>query len=120
MVRVHDFKDKQLGNAIPYGVYDLANDEGWVERRDRRATPPQFAVNSIQAGGSTSAASLPRRQTLTITADSGGSNSHRTRLWNVELQQLADQTGLSIRVCHFPPGTSKWNKAAWRPPTRER
>ena len=112
-VRGHDFKDKQLGHAIPYGVYDLATDEGWVSIGITSDTA-QFAVSTIinwweQLGTHR----YPNAQTLTITADSGGSNNPRTRLWRHELQRLADTTGLRIRVCHFPPGTSKWNKSAW-------
>jgi hypothetical protein len=113
-VRGHDFKDKQLGHAIPYGVYDLTADEGWVSVGVTKDTAP-FAVNSIllwwQHLGK---ARYPHATSLTITADCGGSNSSRTRLWKVELQRLADQTGLQIVVCHFPPGTSKWNKIEHR------
>jgi len=113
-VRGHDFKDKDLGHAIPYGVYDLAHDEGWVSVGITSDTA-QFAVNSIISWwehlGKTR---YPNAQRLTITADSGGSNNPRTRLWRRELQRLADTTGLRIRVCHFPPGTSKWNKIEHR------
>jgi hypothetical protein len=113
-VRGHDFKDKQLGHAIPYGVYDLMADEGWVSVGITSDTA-EFAVNTIigwweHLGQARYAAA----RTLTITADSGGSNNPRTRLWRCELQRLADATGLSIRVCHFPPGTSKWNKIEHR------
>jgi hypothetical protein len=113
-VRGHDFKDQQLGHAIPYGVYDLAADEGWVSVGITSDTA-QFAVNTIiswweKLGN----ARYPDTRTLTITADSGGSNNPRTRLWRYELQRLADRTGLQIRVCHFPPGTSKWNKIEHR------
>ncbi len=113
-VRGHDFKDKQLGHAIPYGVYDLANDEGWVSVGITSDTA-QFAVSTIiswweQLGR----ARYPNAKTLTITADAGGSNNPRTRLWRHELGRLADTTGLQIRVCHFPPGTSKWNKIEHR------
>jgi hypothetical protein len=113
-VRGHDFKDKDLGHAIPYGVYDLADDEGWVSVGITSDTA-QFAVSTIiswweQLGKSR----YPDATTLTITADSGGSNNPRTRLWRRELGRLADTTGLQIRVCHFPPGTSKWNKIEHR------
>jgi hypothetical protein len=113
-VRGHDFKDKQLGHAIPYGVYDLTADEGWMSVGITSDTAP-FAVNTILSWwehlGKTR---YPNAETLTITADSGGSNNPRTRLWRCELQRLADATGLRIRVCHFPPGTSKWNKIEHR------
>ena len=113
-VRGHDFKDKDLGHAIPYGVYDLATDEGWVNVGITSDTAP-FAVNAIldwweHVGRDR----YPSAQALTITADAGGSNNPRTRLWRYELQRLADTTGLQIRVCHFPPGTSKWNKIEHR------
>jgi hypothetical protein len=113
-VRTHDFKDKQLGHAIPYGVYDLTADEGWVSVGITRDTA-QFAVNTILSWWKhLGKARYPDAKTLTITADCGGSNSSRTRLWKLELQRLADQTGLHIIVCHFPPGTSKWNKIEHR------
>ncbi|MBV9943414.1 MAG: ISAzo13 family transposase [Solirubrobacterales bacterium] len=113
-VRGHDFKDKQLGHAIPYGVYDLAADEGWVSVGISSDTA-QFAVNSIISWWEhLGNARYPNATTLTITADSGGSNNPSTRLWRCELQRLADATGLRIRVCHFPPGTSKWNKIEHR------
>jgi hypothetical protein len=113
-VRGHDFKDKELGHAIPYGVYDLAADEGWVSV-GITADTAAFAVNSISSWWQhLGNARYPDAATLTVTADSGGSNNPRTRLWRRELQRLADTTGLSIRVCHFPPGTSKWNKIEHR------
>ena len=113
-VRGHDFKDKQLGHAIPYGVYDLAADEGWVSV-GITADTAQFAVNTIISWWEhLGKVRYPNAKTLTITADSGGSNNPSTRLWRYELQRLADTTGLSIRVCHFPPGTSKWNKIEHR------
>ena len=109
-VRVHDFKDKELGKAIPYGVYDLALDTGFVSVGIDNDTS-QFSVASIRAWWQQLGKSLyPDATTLTITADCGGSNGNRTKLWKTELQQLADQTALAIRVCHFPPATSKWNK----------
>ena len=113
-VRGHDFKDKQLGHAIPYGVYDLTADEGWVSVGITRDTAT-FAVNSILSWWQhLGKQRYPEATTLTITADCGGSNSSRTRLWKLELQRLADTTGLEIVVCHFPPGTSKWNKIEHR------
>ena len=113
-VRVHDFKDKQLGKAIPYGIYDLADDSGWVNV-GIDADTAQFAAASIagwwqQLGR----ARYPQATRLTITADCGGSNGNRTRLWKTELQKLANQSGLTISVCHLPPGTSKWNKIEHR------
>lgn len=113
-VRGHDFKDKDLGHAIPYGVYDLAADEGWVSVGITSDTAT-FAVNSIISWWENlGAGRYPDAETLTITADSGGSNSPRTRLWRHELQRLTERTGLNVRVCHFPPGTSKWNKIEHR------
>ncbi len=114
LVRTHDFKDKDLGHAIPYGVLDLTRDEGWVNVGVDRDTA-QFAAASIRGWWETLGRErYPDARELTITADSGGSNSYRTRLWKVELQKLADATGLAITVCHFPPGTSKWNKIEHR------
>src|SRR3989454_942326 len=114
LVRSHDFKDKQLGKAIPYGIYDLASDEGWVSVGIDHDTA-QFAVNSIGSWWiHLGRERYPTATTLTITADCGGSNGHRPRLWKLELQPLADETGLQIQVCHFPPGTSKWNKIEHR------
>ncbi len=113
-VRGHDFKDKQLGHAIPYGVYDLATDEGWMSVGITSETA-QFAVNTIISWWEhLGKLRYPNATTLTITADSGGSNNPSTRLWRCELQRLADTIGLNIRVCHFPPGTSKWNKIEHR------
>ena len=113
-VRVHDFKDEQLGKAIPYGIYDLANDEGWVNVGIDHDTA-QFAVASIAGWWEhLGKQRFPAATVLTITADCGGSNGNRTRLWKTELQRLADHTGLEIQVCHFPPGTSKWNKIEHR------
>jgi transposase len=113
-VRTHDFKDKDLGHAIPFGIYDLRSDEGWVNVGIDGNTA-EFAVNSIigwwqQLG----CERYPDAKRLTITADCGGANSNRTKLWKVECQRLADTTGLQIVVCHFPPGTSKWNKIEHR------
>jgi Rhodopirellula transposase DDE domain len=113
-VRTHDFKDKELGHAIPYGVLDLASDEGWVSVGVDGNTA-EFAVNSILGWWEhLGRERYPDAKTLTITADCGGANSHRTRLWKRELQRLADATGLRIVVCHFPPGTSKWNRIEHR------
>ena len=113
-VRVHDFKDPELGKAIPYGVYDLADDTGWVSVGIDSDTA-QFAVASIRSWWEhLGRARYPTATTLTITADCGGSNGNRTRLWKTELQGLANQTGLEITVCHLPPGTSKWNKIEHR------
>lgn len=113
-VRTHDFKDPVLGKAIPYGIYDMAHDEGWVSVGIDHDTA-QFAVASIQSWWEhLGARRFPDARTLTITADCGGSNGYRTRLWKTELQRLADDTGLQIRVCHFPPATSKWNKIEHR------
>ena len=113
-VRTHDFKDKDLGHAIPYGVYDVKANEGMISVGVTNETSP-FAVNSIRAWWQhLGKARYPDATMLTITADGGGSNGSRRRLWKVELQKLADELGLSIHVCHFPPGTSKWNKIEHR------
>ena len=113
-VRVHDFQDGELGKAIPYGVYDLSANAGWVSVGIDHDTP-EFAVESIYCwwrymGRKT----YPEARELLITADGGGSNGSRVRLWKVALQRMADATGLQISVCHFPPGTSKWNKIEHR------
>jgi hypothetical protein len=113
-VRVHDFQDPALGKAIPYGVYDLANNQGWVSVGIHRDTA-QFAARTIQRWWEDMGTQrFPRARELLITADGGGSNSYRSRLWKVALQQLADELGLTLRICHFPPGTSKWNKIEHR------
>ena len=113
-VRVHDFLDKILGKAIPYGVYDMINDQGWVSVGIDHDTA-QFATNSIRRWwGEMGQDRFPKAKELLITADGGGSNGHRTRLWKVSLQVLADELGLTLHVCHFPPGTSKWNKIEHR------
>jgi hypothetical protein len=113
-VRCHDFKDKDLGHAIPYGVYDIKQNEAMVSVGITSDTSA-FAVNSIRAWWQhLGKERYPAASVLTITADGGGSNSSRTRLWKVSLQRLADEIGLPIRVCHFPPGTSKWNKIEHR------
>jgi Rhodopirellula transposase DDE domain len=114
LVRVHDFKDKQLGKAIPYGVYDIAANQGWVNVGIDHDTA-QFAVNSIRSWWQhLGHERYPDASRLQITADCGGSNGNRVRLWKVELQKLADETGQEIGVCHFPPGTSKWNRIEHR------
>jgi Rhodopirellula transposase DDE domain len=114
LVRVHDFKDKQLGKAIPHGIYDLRTDEGWVTVGIDHDTA-QFAVNSIRSWWEhLGQPRYPNATRLQITADCGGSNGNRTKLWKVELQKLADDTELEIAVCHFPPGTSKWNRIEHR------
>jgi hypothetical protein len=114
LVRVHDFKDKQLGKAIPYGVYDIAANQGWVSVGIDHDTA-QFAVNSIRSWWQhLGRQRYPKATRLQITADCGGSNGNRVRLWKVELQRLADDTGLEIGVCHLPPGTSKWNRIEHR------
>ena len=114
LVRVHDFKDKQLGKAIPYGIYDIGSDQGWVNVGVNHDTA-QFAVNSIRSWWEHLGQPLyPNATTLQITADCGGSNGNRTRLWKVELQKLSDQIGLEIAVSHLPPGTSKWNRIEHR------
>jgi transposase len=114
LVRTKDFKDKQLGKVNPYGVYDLKLDEGYVSV-GIDADTAQFAVASIRSWWRHLGLDrYPDATTLTITADCGGSNGNRLRLWKVELQKLADETALQIRVCHFPPGTSKWNKIEHR------
>jgi Rhodopirellula transposase DDE domain len=113
-VRVHDFIIKHLGKAIPYGVYDMLHNQGWVSVGINHDTA-QFAANSIRRWWEVMGQQrFPRARELLITADGGGSNSHRSRLWKVSLQGLADALGLKLYVCHFPPGTSKWNKIEHR------
>ena len=113
-VRVHDFLDKTLGKGIPYGVYDMLNNQGWVSVGIDHDTA-QFAVNSIRRWwNQMGQRRFPRASELLITADGGGSNGHRSRLWKVSLQELADDLGIKLLVCHFPPGTSKWNKIEHR------
>ena len=113
-VRTHDFEDKELGKATPHGVYDLARNLGWVSVGIDHDTA-EFAVDSIrhwwQRMGQPA---YPQATELLITADAGGSNSYRARLWKYTLQKLVEETGLRIAVCHFPPGTSKWNKIEHR------
>jgi hypothetical protein len=113
-VRVHDFKDPDLGKAIPYGVYDVVNNQGWVSVGVHHDTA-QFAARTIRRWWeSMGNQRFPHAHELLITADGGGSNSCRSRLWKVALQELANQIKLKLRVCHFPPGTSKWNKIEHR------
>lgn len=113
-VKVYDFIDKELGKAVPYGIYDIAKNEGWVSVGISKDTA-EFAVNTIKTWWQ----QMGKEQyglskKLLITADGGGSNSSRSRLWKKELQLFASETGLEIKVCHFPPGTSKWNKIEHR------
>ena len=109
-VKTHDFIDKELGRAVPYGIYDLANDEGWVSVGNSADTAT-FAVEAIRRWWyEMGHPRFPSATKLLITADGGGSNGSRVRLWKVELAKLAAETGLEITVCHYPPGTSKWNK----------
>ena len=113
-VRVHDFQDKELGKAIPYGVYDVTNNQGWVSVGIDHDTA-YFATASIRRWWQEMGTQrFPSATELMITADGGGSNSHRTRLWKVALQDLANDLGLRLIVSHFPPGTSKWNKVEHR------
>jgi len=113
-VRVHDFIDPEPGRATPYGVYDVGRNSGWVSVGVDHDTA-EFAVETIRRWWrSMGQAVYPNATRLLITADAGGSNGSRLRLWKVALQELADQTGLRIAVCHFPPGTSKWNKIEHR------
>jgi hypothetical protein len=113
-VRVHDFVDPDLGKVAPYGVYDITANEGWVSVGINHDTA-QFSVQSIRCWWREMGSQLyPKAQRLLITADCGGSNGNRVRLWKVELQKLADELRMDLRVCHFPPGTSKWNKIEHR------
>jgi hypothetical protein len=113
-VKVHDFVDPALGKANPYGVYDVAADTGWVSVGTDHDTAA-FAVETIRRWwASTGPTCYPHASRLLITADGGGSNGYRTRLWKTELAALATDTGLQITVCHLPPGTSKWNKIEHR------
>lgn len=113
-VRVHDFLIPAQGKAIPYGVYDLSRNEGWVSVGIDHDTA-SFAVQAIRRWWKVMGRpAYPQATALLITADAGGSNGPRVRLWKWELQQFANRTGLAITVCHFPPGTSKWNKIEHR------
>jgi hypothetical protein len=113
-VKVHDFPEPNLGKAIPYGVYDLASNEGWVSVGIDHDTA-QFATASVRRWWQEMGAGrFPQATRLLITADGGGSNGSRNRLWKVALQALADELDLRLEICHFPPGTSKWNKIEHR------
>jgi hypothetical protein len=112
--KTHDFVDKELGRAVPYGVYDLANDEGWVSVGDTADTST-FAVEAIRRWWhQMGRPRFPGATRLLITADAGGSNGYRVKLWKVELAKLAQEMGLDITVVHYPPGTSKWNRIEHR------
>jgi transposase len=109
-VNVHDFPDKEEGKVAPYGVYDIGKNKGWVGVGITNDTA-EFAVNTIRSWWcKMGKKDYPKATKLMITADCGGSNGNRVRLWKVELQKLANEFDLEIHVCHFPPGTSKWNK----------
>ena len=113
-VLVHDFLIPELGRVSPYGVYDVAQNEAWVSVGVDHDTAT-FAVESIRRWWRSMGQPLyPKATRLLITADAGGSNGYRLRLWKLELQKLADETGIEMAVCHFPPGTSKWNKIEHR------
>jgi transposase len=113
-VLVHDFPDKQLGKAIPYGVYDLGANTGWVSVGCDHDTA-SFAVASLRRWWQTMGKALyPAADRLLVCADAGGSNGYRVRLWKTELARFAAETGLQVTVCHYPPGTSKWNKIEHR------
>lgn len=113
-VNVHDFADKELGKVVPYGVYDVTRNNGWVSVGVTHDTA-EFAVQTIRRWWREMGQPVyPKATALLITADGGGSNGSRVRLWKLMLQQLADELGLSVHVCHFPPGTSKWNKIEHR------
>jgi hypothetical protein len=113
-VRTHDFLIPELGRANPFGVYDIANNKGWVSVGIDHDTAC-FAVETIRRWWyAMGRHAFPRASAMLITADGGGSNGSRLRLWKVELQRLATELGMPISVCHFPPGTSKWNKIEHR------
>jgi hypothetical protein len=113
-VRVHDFKILELGRVAPYGIYDMTHNIGWVNVGIDHDTSA-FAVESVRRWWYSMGRGLyPNAKQLMVTADGGGSNGYRIKLWKLELQKLADETGLSIQVSHFPPGTSKWNKIEHR------
>lgn len=113
-VDVHDFPDPEVPKAVPYGIYDLAQNEGFVSVGDSHDTA-EFAVETIRRWwAEVGSLAYPDAERLLITADAGGSNSYRSRLWRLELSKLAAEAGIDITVCHFPPGTSKWNKIEHR------
>ena len=108
-VRTHDFPETDLGHAIPYGVFDITHNKGWVNVGIDHNTAEFAAASILRWWREMGRSAYPQADSLLVTADSGGSNSSHSRLWKVCLQELCDKTGLSITVCHFPPGTSKWN-----------
>jgi hypothetical protein len=113
-VNTHDFPDKKLGKVAPYGVYDIGKNKGWVSV-GISADTAEFAVNTIRNWWYTMGVpEYPEMNEILITADCGGSNGYRVKLWKYELQKLATELGSTISVCHFPPGTSKWNKIEHR------
>ena len=113
-MRVHDFVIPELGRAVPYGIYDIAGNTGWVSVGIDHDTAA-FATNAIRSWWqSMGRERYPMAKSLLITADGGGSNGSRVRLWKLELQKLADELDIPISVCHLPPGTSKWNKIEHR------
>ena len=113
-MRVHDFIDRELGKVAPYGVYDLTTNTGWVSVGIDHDTA-EFAVESIRRWWrEMGQVTYPNARRLLITADGGGSNGYRVRLWRRELQKLADELRMTVQVCHLPPGTSKWNKIEHR------
>jgi hypothetical protein len=113
-VNVHDFIDPKLGRAVPYGVYDIADNKGWVSVGTDHDTA-SFAVQAIRRWWSAMGRErYPQASRMMITADGGGSNGYRVRLWKIELQELANELGIPITVCHLPPGISKWNKIEHR------
>lgn len=113
-VNVYDFMDKELGKAVPYGVYDISQNQGWVSVGISKDTA-EFAVNTIKTWWQQMGKEqYPDAKKILITADGGGSNGSRNRLWKRELQAFATEIGIAISVCHFPPGTSKWNKIEHR------
>jgi hypothetical protein len=113
-VKAHDFQDKNLGKGIPYGVFDMTHNEAWVSVGIDHDTAEFAAATILQWWRRMGAKRFPRATEILITADSGGSNGSRSRLWKIALQSLADRIGLKVTVAHFPPGTSKWNKIEHR------